>query len=97
MKVITSLCVNLYVIERVQMLKRFRGLTLLFSLYNKLLEMLERGVIDKEIIRGTAEHGYLCLLAFSYMIDTHNVGSSYCIMVSRDTHRFMYYLLALGA
>ncbi|KAH0746000.1 hypothetical protein KY285_007657 [Solanum tuberosum] len=31
------------------------------------------------------------------MIDTLNIGSSYCIMVSEDTHRFMYYFLALGA
>ncbi|KAH0784216.1 hypothetical protein KY290_003814 [Solanum tuberosum] len=56
-----------------------------------------KGVSAKEMVRGTAEHGYSCLLAFSFMFDTLNVGSSYCIMVSGDTHRFTYYVLAFGA
>ncbi|KAH0685866.1 hypothetical protein KY284_016419 [Solanum tuberosum] len=31
------------------------------------------------------------------MIETLNVGSSYCIMVNKDIHTFMYYFLAFGA
>ncbi|KAH0672666.1 hypothetical protein KY284_023753 [Solanum tuberosum] len=37
------------------------------------------------------------LTAFSYMFETLNVGSSYSIMVNKDSHRFMYYFLAFGA
>ena len=43
------------------------------------------------------EQEYSCLQAFSYMFYTLNVGSSYSIMVSKDTQRFMYYFLAFGA
>ena len=52
---------------------------------------------SKEMVRGTAEHGYSCLPNFSYMFDTLNVGPSYSIMVSKDTHRLVYYFLAFGA
>jgi len=31
------------------------------------------------------------------MFETLNVGSSYCLMVNEDSHRFMYYFLAFGA
>ncbi|KAF3661588.1 hypothetical protein FXO38_11599 [Capsicum annuum] len=55
------------------------------------------GVIIKKKVRGIPEHGYSCLLAFSYMIDTLNIGSTYSIMVNRDNCKFMYYFLALGA
>ncbi|KAH0642535.1 hypothetical protein KY290_035295 [Solanum tuberosum] len=48
------------------------------------------------MVRGTAENGYSCLLAFSYMFETLNVGSSYCLMVNEDSHR-LYYFLAFGA
>ncbi|KAH0664032.1 hypothetical protein KY284_028963 [Solanum tuberosum] len=49
------------------------------------------------MVRRTAENGYSCLPAFSYMFKTLNVGSSYCLMVNEDSHRFMYYFLAFGA
>ncbi|KAH0672618.1 hypothetical protein KY284_023705 [Solanum tuberosum] len=55
------------------------------------------GVVAKEMVRGTAENGYSCLPAFSYMFETLYVGSSYCLMVNEDSHRFMYYFLAFGA
>ncbi|XP_049358854.1 uncharacterized protein LOC125823522 [Solanum verrucosum] len=55
------------------------------------------GVVAKEIARGTAENGNSCKPVFSCMFETLNVGSSYCIMVSKDSHRFMYYVLAFGA
>ncbi|KAF3662608.1 hypothetical protein FXO38_11087 [Capsicum annuum] len=54
------------------------------------------GVIAKEIVRGTAEHGYFCLPAFLYMIDAPNVGTTYSIMVNKVDCRFMYYFLSLG-
>ncbi|KAH0690087.1 hypothetical protein KY289_017445 [Solanum tuberosum] len=49
------------------------------------------------MVRGTTENEYSCLPAFSYMFETLNVGPSYSIMVNKDNHRFMYYLLAFGA
>ncbi|KAH0679468.1 hypothetical protein KY284_020553 [Solanum tuberosum] len=55
------------------------------------------GVVAKEMVRGTPENGYSCLQTFSYMFETLNVGSSYCLMVNEDSHRFMYYFLAFGA
>ncbi|KAH0761470.1 hypothetical protein KY290_017543 [Solanum tuberosum] len=55
------------------------------------------GVVAKEMVRGTTENGYSCLRVFSYMFETVNVGSSYCLMVNENSHRFMYYFLAFGA
>lgn len=64
--------------------------------YTKLLEILAGGVISKEMVRGIAEHGYRYLPAFSYMINTLNVGTTYSIMVNKVDFRFMYYFLSLG-
>ncbi|KAH0723904.1 hypothetical protein KY289_006948 [Solanum tuberosum] len=47
--------------------------------------------------QSMTENGYSCLPAFTYMFETLNVGSSYCLMVNEDSHRFMYYFLAFGA
>lgn len=33
----------------------------------------------------------------SYMFNTLNIGSSYCITVNKNSKRFMYYFLAVGA
>ncbi|KAH0720136.1 hypothetical protein KY284_005166 [Solanum tuberosum] len=55
------------------------------------------GVVAKEMVRGTAENGYSCLSAFFYMFETLKVSSRYCIMVNKDSHRFMCYFLAFGA
>ncbi|KAK6773580.1 hypothetical protein RDI58_028818 [Solanum bulbocastanum] len=49
------------------------------------------------MVRGTAKNGYSCLPAFCYMFEPLNVGSSYCIMVNKYSHGFMYYFLAFGA
>ncbi|XP_047261650.1 uncharacterized protein LOC124895244 [Capsicum annuum] len=48
------------------------------------------------MVRGTAEHEYHCVPAFSYMIDTLNDGTTYSIMVNKVDCRFMYYFLSLG-
>ncbi|KAM3324374.1 hypothetical protein P3S67_005525 [Capsicum chacoense] len=53
-------------------------------------------MIVKEIVRGTAEHEYSCLPAFSYMIGALNVGTTYSIIVNKVDCRFMYYFLSLG-
>ncbi|XP_049397213.1 uncharacterized protein LOC125861337 [Solanum stenotomum] len=60
-------------------------------------EEMQGDVVAKEMVRGTAENGYSCLPTFSYMFEALNVGSSYCLMVNEDSHRFMYYFLAFGA
>ncbi|XP_047259455.1 uncharacterized protein LOC107874089 [Capsicum annuum] len=39
------------------------------------------------MVQGTTEHGYSFLLAFSYMIDAFNVGTTYSIM---DTENHIY-------
>ncbi|KAM3270541.1 hypothetical protein P3S67_028743 [Capsicum chacoense] len=54
------------------------------------------GVISKEMVRGTAEHGYFYLPAFLYMINALSFGTTYSIMVNKIDCRFMYYFLSLG-
>ncbi|KAM3301520.1 hypothetical protein P3S67_016022 [Capsicum chacoense] len=54
-------------------------------------------VIVKNIIRGIPEHGYVCLSAFSHIVELLNPGSSYSIMVNRMDSSFIYYFLAFGA
>ncbi|KAM3263512.1 hypothetical protein P3L10_000506 [Capsicum annuum] len=57
----------------------------------------KKSVITKNIIRGTPEHGYACLSAFSHMVELLNLGSSYSIMVNLMDGSFVYYFLAFGA
>ncbi|KAM3341259.1 hypothetical protein P3S68_028894 [Capsicum galapagoense] len=57
----------------------------------------KESVIAKNIIRGTPEHEYVCLLAFSHMVELLNPGFSYSIMVNRMDGSFVYYFLAFGA
>ncbi|XP_015078426.1 uncharacterized protein LOC107022285 [Solanum pennellii] len=54
------------------------------------------GVVTKKMVQGTAENRYSCLPTFSYMFETLNVGSSYCLIVNEDTYRFIYYFLAIS-
>ncbi|KAM3270898.1 hypothetical protein P3S67_029100 [Capsicum chacoense] len=54
-------------------------------------------VITKNIIRGTLEHGYACLLGFSPIVELLNPGYSYLIMVNQIDGSFIYYFLAFGA
>ncbi|KAM3235421.1 hypothetical protein P3L10_015457 [Capsicum annuum] len=54
-------------------------------------------VIEKNIIRGTPEHGYAFLLAFSHMVELLNPESSYSIMVNQMDGSFVYYFLAFEA
>lgn len=59
--------------------------------------MLDGRCDSKKMVRGTLEHEYSYLIAFSNMIDTLNVGSTYSIMVNKDSCSFMYYFLAFSA
>ena len=34
---------------------------------------------------------------FSYMFETLNICSSYCLIINEDSYRFMHYFLAFGA
>ncbi|XP_047268010.1 uncharacterized protein LOC124898406 [Capsicum annuum] len=43
----------------------------------------KESVIAKNIIRGTPEHEYACLLNFSHMVELFNPKSSYSIMVNQ--------------
>ncbi|XP_049358481.1 uncharacterized protein LOC125823102 [Solanum verrucosum] len=55
------------------------------------------GMVAKEMVQGTAENGYSCLSAFSYMFETLNVGFRYSIVVNKDSHMLMYYFLDFDA
>ncbi|KAH0739593.1 hypothetical protein KY290_038298 [Solanum tuberosum] len=97
-KVIASLCVNMYRdgkgpnVNEIQ-----RAMFNSFHCSPSYWKCWKGGVVANEIVRGTAENRYSCLPAFSYMFETLNVGSSYCLMVNEDSHRFMYYFLSFGA
>ncbi|XP_059281204.1 uncharacterized protein LOC132034883 [Lycium ferocissimum] len=54
------------------------------------------GIIAKNWVRGTSEHGYGCLPAYSYMVDSLNQGSRICIRLS-DDNRFLYYFMSYAA
>ncbi|XP_060210209.1 uncharacterized protein LOC132637079 [Lycium barbarum] len=54
------------------------------------------GIIAKNWVRGTSEHGYGCLLAYSYMVESLNPGSRICISLS-DGNRFLYYFMSYAA
>ncbi|XP_049405284.1 uncharacterized protein LOC125868756 [Solanum stenotomum] len=97
-KVITSLCVNMYRDGKGPNVKEIqRAMLNSFHCSSSYWKCWKGGVIAKEMVRGTAEHKYSFLQDFSYMFETLNVGSSYCIMVNKDSHRFMYYFLTFGA
>ncbi|KAM3218688.1 hypothetical protein P3L10_023219 [Capsicum annuum] len=96
-KVIAALCVNMYhegngpntsEIRRI-IFKNLRNRPTYWKYWLGCL-------IAKEMVRGTAEHGYSSLSAFSYMIDALNVGTTYSIMVNKTDCRIMNYFLALG-
>ncbi|PHT62575.1 hypothetical protein T459_33546 [Capsicum annuum] len=55
------------------------------------------GVITKNIVRGTPEHGYVVLPAFSYIFNGLNPGSINSLMVDEKSGRFIYYFMAFGA
>ncbi|XP_047270486.1 uncharacterized protein LOC124899596 [Capsicum annuum] len=55
------------------------------------------GVITKNIVRGTPEHGYAVLPAFSYIFNGLNPGSINSLMVDEESGRFIYYFMAFGA
>ncbi|KAH0737483.1 hypothetical protein KY290_036188 [Solanum tuberosum] len=64
---------------------------------SKLLEMLE-GWCGCHGNGPRNSGGWIFMLTgFSYMFETLNIGSRYCIMVNEDSHKFMYYFLAFGA
>ncbi|PHU05111.1 hypothetical protein BC332_25933 [Capsicum chinense] len=55
------------------------------------------GVIAKNIIRGTPEHGYAVLPSFSYVFNGLNPKSINFLMVHEESSRFIYYFMAFGA
>ncbi|KAH0696194.1 hypothetical protein KY290_013558 [Solanum tuberosum] len=97
-KVIASLCVDMYRDGKSSNVKEIqRAMFNSFRCSPSYWKCWKGGVVAKEMVRGRAKNRYSCLTTFSYMFETLNVGSSYSIMVKRDSHRFMYYFLAFGA
>ncbi|KAH0661861.1 hypothetical protein KY284_026792 [Solanum tuberosum] len=97
-KVIASLCVNMYRDGKSPNVKEIqRTMFNSFRYSPSYWKCWKGGVVAKKKVRGTAKNGYSCLPVFSYMFETLNVSSSYCIMVNKDSHRFMYYFLAFSA
>ncbi|KAH0773406.1 hypothetical protein KY290_010543 [Solanum tuberosum] len=97
-KVIASLCVNMYRDGKGPNVKEIqRAMFISFHCSPSYWKCWKGGVVAKEMVRGTTENGYSCLPTFSYMFETLNVGSSYCLIVNEDSHRFMYFFLAFGA
>ncbi|XP_060182481.1 uncharacterized protein LOC132612176 [Lycium barbarum] len=54
------------------------------------------GVTAKNMVRGTSEHVYASLPAYSYMVENLNLGSRICISLD-DADKFKYYFVAYGA
>ncbi|XP_060182022.1 uncharacterized protein LOC132611639 [Lycium barbarum] len=54
------------------------------------------GIIAKNLVRRTPEHGYGCLPAYSYMVESLNSGSRIRIRLS-DDNRFLYYFVSYAA
>ncbi|XP_059310906.1 uncharacterized protein LOC132062338 [Lycium ferocissimum] len=53
-------------------------------------------VTTKNMVRGTPDHGYACLPAYSYMVKNLNPGSKICISLD-DVDNFKYYFVAYRA
>ncbi|XP_060183232.1 uncharacterized protein LOC132613205 [Lycium barbarum] len=54
------------------------------------------GVTAKNMVRGTPEHEYAFLPAYSYMVENLNPGSRICISLD-DANKFKYYFVAYEA
>ncbi|XP_059302282.1 uncharacterized protein LOC132054255 [Lycium ferocissimum] len=54
------------------------------------------GIIAKNWVRETPEHGYGCLPAYSYMVESLNPGSRICIRIE-DDNKFLYYFMSYAA
>ncbi|XP_016579197.2 uncharacterized protein LOC107876893 [Capsicum annuum] len=54
------------------------------------------GVIVKNIVRGTSEHGYAVFPAFSYIFNSLNLGSINSLRVDEESGRFIYYFMGFG-
>ncbi|XP_060182042.1 uncharacterized protein LOC132611665 [Lycium barbarum] len=54
------------------------------------------GIIAKNWVRGTPLHGYGCLPAYSYMVESLNPGSRICIRLA-DDNNFLYYFVSYAA
>lgn len=97
-KFTASLCVILYRDDNCPNVKKdLEDYINIFHYIPSYWKCWKEGVTAKEMVRGTTEHGYSCLKAFSYMFDPLNFGSNNYITVRKDTHRFMYYYSAFGA
>ncbi|XP_049349465.1 uncharacterized protein LOC125814043 [Solanum verrucosum] len=81
-KVIASLCVNMYRDGKGPNVKETqRAMLNSFHCSPSYWKCWKCGMVAKKMVRGTAENEYSCLPAFFYMFETLNVGSSYCLMV----------------
>lgn len=71
----------------VKILRRFNKL---FSIIFIVLQAIENvwRVVSKKKVWWTVENGYSCLQTFSNMMDC---CSSYCVIVNKDSHRFLCY------
>ncbi|XP_016567023.1 uncharacterized protein LOC107865221 [Capsicum annuum] len=55
------------------------------------------GIIVKNIVQGTPEHGYAVFPIFSYIFNGLNPGSINSLRVNEESGRFIYYFMAFGA
>ncbi|XP_059285944.1 uncharacterized protein LOC132039488 [Lycium ferocissimum] len=77
--------------------RKFRGQFSWISIVNQAIGSVGKaGVITKNMVRGTLEHGYAWLLAYSYMVENLYPGSRICISLD-DADRFKYYFVDYGA
>nr|XP_010315756.1 uncharacterized protein LOC104645599 [Solanum lycopersicum] len=97
-KVIASLCVNMYRDGKSSNVKGIQGIMFnSFRCSTSYWKCWKGGVGSKEVVQGTTENGYSWLLTFSYMLETLYVGSIYFIIVTKGSLKFMYYILAISA
>ncbi|XP_047256054.1 uncharacterized protein LOC124888809 [Capsicum annuum] len=97
-KLISSLCVNYFRDGKGPSINEIQRIVFKELQCHARYWMCWKGsAITKNIIRGTPEHGYACLPAFSYMVELLNPRFSYSIMVNQINGAFVYYFLAFGA
>ncbi|XP_060200216.1 uncharacterized protein LOC132628452 [Lycium barbarum] len=95
--VLASVLVNDYIDNKGPMTKEIqRTVFREFHCKRSYWQCWKAGVTAKNMIKGTPEHGYACLPAYSYMVENLNPASRICISFD-DADRFKYYFVAYGA
>lgn len=97
-EVIASLILNFFIDNKGPSLKELERIVFR-ELHCRLsyLKYWREGIIMKNIVRGTPEHGYAVLPIFSYIFNGLNPGSINSLRFDEESGRFIYYFMAFWA